>query len=136
MFNMYNMKRTVLFIFATILLTTSCATQEDRAMDVADKFLSSYFSSDYESVSTLCSEELASFLLPAFQDVEADSTVMAIVKELSKNVNYNLLQADTKSEKGKAFVEYEVILPESVTPIKKSLQLVKGSDGWLVDSLN
>ena len=130
------MKKILLFVVATILLSTSCTSSEDRAIDVADKFLSSYFSSDYESVSTLCSDELASFLLPALQEVEADSTILTIVKELSKNVNYNILQADTKSEKGKAFVSYEVILPESTAPIKKSLRLVKDSNGWLVDSLN
>ena len=132
------MKKTAswLILGFCLLALTSCHSTERRAGDVAEQFLTAYYSADYAKAATLATPSFAGHLSKgaALQDRLPDEIAQKM-KEAVAQTSFTIVSLEVDEEAGTAVVRYELSAPGLCGPVSKRLELQLEGRAAAVDGI-
>lgn len=121
-----------IFIWAS--LVASCTpSEEEGAEAAAGRFLSAFYSMDYDTARGLCSESLSSRIGYAAEQFE--SVPLSIQKKIrlaSDSTSFTITSIRVSEAEDSSFVEYVLKVPDLEKPVSKIIILICDEDRWIV----
>lgn len=124
----------ILFV-GGVFFFSSCSSNERRAKESANSFLTLYFQTDYDSAATLCTPELGRELSESMKSITSlEKGVKEMIVKQTSNIKTEITSVEPAQTKDSLIVNYKVILPNFPNGIDNKMVLVKREKEWLVAS--
>lgn len=129
-------RRLILLLVCVLLAAvSSCGNGSKKsAADMADKFISAYFSADYKTAASLCSE--------GFGNKVAESELMVSTLPEDLKREFFDLAKSIETHRGEIYefsedsllVEFDIIVPGEIEPLRNAVCVVRpaGTEEWKV----
>lgn len=122
----------ILSVAAALLMTAACSNATKEATSVANDFLSSYFSTDYQTAAGCCTEELGEALMEAVKEYyEMEENIQKDVVDISSQVVTTITSVEAIA-KDSVIVRYEIDMPEPDPTLHSTLTITNTDGTWRV----
>lgn len=117
---------------AATFIVAACGNSTQEATSVAKDFLTSYFSTDYHTAVSCCTEDLGKALMVAVEEYYAmEENVREDVMDISSAVVTTITSVEAIS-KDSVLVKYDIDMPEPEPTLHSTLTITNVDGNWRV----
>ena len=132
------MKRFLTVALAATLTLCGCTSKTDKAVAVADSFLTNFFNMNYDGAAALCSDDIAAALRDTIAaDAYPSEEIRDKVVEASRNTTFKIVSSAVDDESGDVVVSYEIHPWGAVgdAAIPRTMRLQRTGSDWRITAL-
>ena len=132
------MKRQIVPLLCLMAVLCGCTPKTDKAVAVANDFLTNFFNMNYDGAAVLCADDIAAGLRDTIAaDAYPSEEIRARVVEASKNTTFSIVSSAFDEESGDVVVNYEIRPYGAVGDgtISRTMRLARLDGDWKIVAL-